>query len=43
MNENIPENNGELFICQSEDGKNINVKLDGDTVWLTQAQLVELY
>ncbi len=43
MNEDIPENNGELFIYQSEDGKNINVKLDGDTVWLTQAQLVELY
>ncbi len=35
---------GEIIIYQTNDGKNkIDVKLEGETVWLTQAQLVELY
>ncbi|MBS1589396.1 MAG: virulence RhuM family protein [Bacteroidetes bacterium] len=34
----------EIIIYQSEEGTpKINVKLEGETVWLTQAQLVELY
>lgn len=35
---------GEILIYQTEDGlTNINVKMQDDTVWLTQQQLVELY
>lgn len=41
-NSNIVEN--EILIYQMEDGHTkINVKLEGETVWLTQAQLCELY
>lgn len=40
MNENL----GEIVIYQSEDGNTrIDVKIEDETVWLTQAQLVELY
>lgn len=36
--------NGEIIIYQSEDGSsNLKVKLEDETVWLTQAQLVELF
>ena len=39
---NIVEN--EILIYQTEDGHTkIDVKLEGETVWLTQAQLCELY
>ena len=39
---NIVEN--EILIYQTEDGHTkIDVKLKGETVWLTQAQLCELY
>lgn len=35
---------GEILIYQTEDGlTNITVKMQDDTVWLTQQQLVELY
>ena len=35
---------GEIIIYQTNDGKNkIDVKLEGENVWLTQAQLVEFY
>jgi hypothetical protein len=35
---------GEIIIYQSEEGKtNIEVRLEHDNVWLTQAQLAELY
>ena len=38
------ENTGDIIIYQTEDGlTNINVKLDNDTVWLNQQQLVVLY
>ena len=38
------EQQGEIIIYQSADGKNkLNVKLENETVWLSQAQLVELY
>jgi hypothetical protein len=37
-------NNGEVLIYQSEDGHtHIDVKIEDETVWLTQAQLCELY
>lgn len=36
--------NGEIIIYQSEDGlTHIDVKLEQDTIWLTQEQLVSLY
>ncbi len=41
--EKQPENNGELIIYQSENGTDINVRLDGNTVWLTQQQLANLF
>ena len=35
---------GEIIIYQTEDGlTKLEVKMENDTVWLTQAQLVELY
>ena len=35
---------GEIIIYQSEEGKTkIEVRLENDNVWLTQAQLAELY
>lgn len=35
---------GQIIIYQSEDGKTtVDVRLEDETVWLTQAQLVELY
>lgn len=38
------ENKGEVLIYQSTDGlTHIDVKIDDETVWLTQAQLCELY
>ena len=40
MTENL---NDKIIIYQSEDGKTqFDVKLEGKTVWLTQAQMVEL-
>ena len=41
MTENL---NDKIIIYQSEDGKTqLDVKLEGETVWLTQAQMVELF
>ena len=38
------EEKGEIVIYQSDDGLvKLKTKIDGDTIWLTQAQLVELY
>lgn len=38
------QNNGEIIIYQSEDGlTHIDVKLEEETIWLTQQQLVDLY
>ncbi len=40
----MADEQGEIIIYQTNDGKNkIDVKLEGETVWLTQTQLVELY
>lgn len=38
------ENNSEILIYQTEDGQTkIDVKLDNETVWLTQAEMAELF
>jgi hypothetical protein len=38
------EDKGQIIIYQAEDGEtSIDVRLEGETVWLTQSQLVELY
>ncbi len=38
------EQKGEIIIYQSEEGQpKIAVRLENENVWLTQAQLVELY
>ena len=38
------QDKGELIIYQSEDGlTHIDVKLEDETIWLTQEQLVNLY
>ena len=38
------DNYGEIIIYQAEDGlTKLEVKMENETVWLTQAQLVELY
>ena len=43
MNENT-SNNGNILIYQTEDGlTHIDVRMEQDTVWLTQQQLCELY
>ena len=42
--DNQTENTGDIIIYQTEDGlTKINVKLDNETVWLSQQQLAELY
>ncbi len=43
MNENNPDN-GNILIYQSEDGlTHVDVRMEQETVWLTQQQLCELY
>ena len=40
----MSQQQGEILIYQSDDGlTHIDVKIQDETVWLTQAQLVELY
>ena len=40
----MEERYGEILIYQTEDGlTKINVKMQDETVWLTQQQLAELY
>ena len=46
MNNNLPveKHKGDIIIYQSESGETkIDVRLEDETVWLTQAQLCELY
>ena len=39
-----PEEKGEIMIYQTDDGlTHIDVRMEDETVWLTQAQLCELY
>lgn len=34
----------QIIICQTEDGqKQVDVRMENDTVWLAQAQITELY
>jgi len=36
--------NGEIIIYQTQDGQtSISVKMEGETVWLSQAQMAELF
>jgi hypothetical protein len=38
------DNKGEIVIYQTPDGQTaLDVRLDNETVWLTQAQMVELF
>jgi len=40
----VDNNLGEIMVYQAEDGlTHVDVRFEGDTVWLTQAQLTELY
>ncbi len=40
----MPEDNNRIIIYQSEDGNTrIDVKFTGETVWLSQQQMAELY
>ena len=46
MNNNLPveKHKGDIIIYQSESGETkIDVRFEDETVWLTQAQLCELY
>ena len=44
MEDNKKEARSEIIIYQTEDGSTkIDVKFEEETVWLTQAQLCELY
>ena len=44
MNNNFPEKRSEILIYQTEDGRTrIDVRLEDETVWLSQAQLCELF
>ena len=37
-------NNNEIIIYQSEDGQTqVDVRMENDTVWLTQAQMAEFF
>ena len=43
MNENNPDN-GNILIYQSEDGlTHIDVRMENETIWLTQQQMAELF
>ncbi len=38
------ENNSEILIYQTEDGQTkIDVRMENETVWLTQAEMAELF
>ena len=37
------DNQGEIILYQSEDATQLEVSIESDTVWLTQAQMVELF
>jgi len=44
MADNLPEKRSDILIYQTEDGATrIDVRLDDNTVWLTQAAMAELY
>lgn len=40
----LPNDNGDIIIYQTEDGlTKINVKVENETVWLSQQQMTELF
>ena len=44
FNEEIMEEKGEIVIYQTQDGiTQLDVRLDGDTVWITQEQMAQLF
>ena len=45
FSENVIVNkNNEILIYQTEDGQTqVDVRMENDTVWLTQAQMAELF
>lgn len=44
MSNDPPEKNSEILIYQTEDGRTrLEVRLEGETVWLSQAQLCGLF
>jgi hypothetical protein len=44
MPDDPPKSSGEIILFQSEDGQTrLQVRLEADTVWLTQAQMAELF
>jgi len=40
---NAPTNSGEIVLYQPDDDIRIEVRLDKDTVWLTQQQIADLF
>lgn len=39
-----PHQRSDIILCQAEDGRNkIEVRLDNETVWLTQQLMAELF
>lgn len=44
MNEGQPAQHGQFLVCEAEDGRiKIDVRFEGETAWLTQAMLAELF
>ena len=44
MSEPTPENNSQIIIYQTESGRTkIDVRLEGETVWLTQKLMADLF
>ena len=44
FNEEIMEDKGEIVIYQTQDGiTQLDVRLDGETVWITQEQMAQLF
>ena len=39
----LMENRGEIILYQPDDEVRLEVRLEEDTVWLTQAQMAELF
>ena len=35
--------NGEIILYQAEDGSRVQLRASGGTVWLTQAEIADLY
>ena len=44
MNKKTPQNKGEIIIYKAKDNKiSLNIRLEKETVWLTQKQMAELF